>query len=304
LALAAGLALVALAAGLLLAGTPWLGGAGEGDWLSRALASRLSIICIALTTVGALCLALLLGLLHRLGAPNRRRRRDGEEGTAILEFAMVLPIMLYIVLVMAQASLLLAGNLCVHYSAYCAARSAIVQVPLNIDMFEGPNVLRDQTYSTKMFRIRQAALWALMPVSSAHPDLPRHHAADITQGIDGYFRSLGERMPHWAREDYIGRKMTYADDHTLVELDEPEDQPSVYPWTYKDDEDLHITVRHVLYLSIPYANRLFTDVLDRDNGRELGFAPSAYGLMIEATSTLTNEGVQDYIDREWFPGDP
>ena len=86
----------------------------------------------------------------------------GQDGAAIVEFVMVLPILLMIVLVMVQSSLLMAGNLCVHYSAYCAARGAIVYVPFDSPPTEPPNaVLGSSIDSYKRMRIKQAAVWAL-----------------------------------------------------------------------------------------------------------------------------------------------
>ena len=66
---------------------------------------------------------------------------------------------------------------------------------------------------------------------------------------------------------------------------------------YGPHEDIRVRVRHVFYLSIPYVGRLFMK-LGQEDARELDFGDGEYGLVIHATTSLTNEGVQDYIEEE------
>src|SRR5690606_37869617 len=54
-----------------------------------------------------------------------------QAGTATMEFALVFPIFLFFILTLVQTSLLMVGNLYVHYAAFASVRSAIVQVPRN-----------------------------------------------------------------------------------------------------------------------------------------------------------------------------
>lgn len=297
-------ALLAGVAGVIAAGgTGWMSGAGQGDWLAGALTSKLSLLCIALLLGGALVVSLLIGVMYVLGGPGRAAKRSGQEGTAIIEFVLVMPIVLTLSLIMAQSSLLLGGNLCVHYAAYCAARTAIVQVPNNIDPLEPPNYVLNDPNSTKMYAIRLSAIWAVLPVSSSSKDLPEADAAVLSGALSSYFSRHGRPRPGWARPDYLGRKLSYAIDYTDVELDEPIGYTVIDGETYYGPgEDLRVTVRHMLYLSVPYANRIFAELLDPQHGQKLGFGPGAYGLEIQASSKLTNEGVQDFVDIEQFPG--
>ena len=71
--------------------------------------------------------------------------------------------------------------------------------------------------------------------------------------------------------------------------------------SYGDEEDLTVTVSHTFYLAVPYGGRLFA-LMDSGNAVDLDFAPGEYGLIIRATSTLTNEGAPDFIEPESFPG--
>jgi hypothetical protein len=113
-----------------------------GHWLLTALASRLFLVCGAVLVASLAVLLVLSYALWKIGS-SLRRRVQPQGGAAIVEFAMVLPILLLLVLLMGQSALLMTGNLCVHYAAFCAARSAIVQVPLALNDTEPRNVLAD-----------------------------------------------------------------------------------------------------------------------------------------------------------------
>ena len=65
---------------------------------------------------------------------------------------------------------------------------------------------------------------------------------------------------------------------------------------YKEHEDITVYVKHDLYLAVPYANSLFSD-------KDLGFGKGERAAIINTKYTLTNEGVQDYVDVETFPED-
>ena len=244
------------------------------------------------------------------GAAGGRRpaRADAEAGTAMIEFAMVLPIALILVLIMAQATMLMVGNLCVHYAAYCAARTAIVTVPDGPRrMFleeaqrsgeEVPNVMNDHYFSAaaggseKGGRIWWAAVLGVMPVSGSTPLIGEADTSSLQRGLDDFFANYGRDKPGWA-ESLFGRKLQYAQDYTAVTLGGAQDG-----LVYRDNEDLHVQVEHTYYLSVPFAARLFSLFED---GVELGIGDGEYGLVIRADCWLTNEGVQDYVEREPFP---
>jgi hypothetical protein len=262
--------------------------------------------------------------------------RDGhatEEGAATLEFALVLPVALMIVLIMIQSSLLMGGNLCTHYAAFCAARSAIVNVPRNFQE-EGPNIVGDAASSSKLRRIQMAAIWAVMPVSCTQQDGPTVNASNLEDALAAVFDGQAGGVPGWIRKD-IGRRLAYAQDHTTVTLEPPSgkappgggngiappawgdpgatDPPSVaigrpyYPSAmsgsnaYAPGEDLRIHVKHDFYLSVPYAARVFSKVVG--DGMQLDFGQGQFALTIYADCTLTNEGEQDFVEMEKFPKD-
>jgi hypothetical protein len=268
------------------------GGSYQRRWMVGAMTSRLSVVCAVVLVVCAGALVGVCRLLWEVGA-SRRGRVGGQEGAAILEFALVLPIAMALVLVMVQCSLLMGGNLCVHYAAFCAARSAVVYVPDDFSPGEPPNLVSEARWSGKLRRIRDAAVWAVFPISCGHSSYPEEDVGRLREGLEEFFDGYGQRAPGWV-DGRIGRKLQYAQDHTEVDLHPPADG-----LTYAPHEDLRVTVRHTFYLSVPYANWVFRH-LDRDDGVDLDFGDGEYGMVITASCTLTNEGVRDYVDIERF----
>ncbi len=297
------LALLAMAAGLVAAAIQGaLRGASDG-WLIRAVTSRGFLISAAITFASAAALLAVCWALWQAGAAGRQRR-DGQSGAAVLEFAMALPIALVLVLIMTQSSLLMGGNLCVHYAAYCAARSAIVQIPRDLSPSEPPNVVTEGG-SSKRLKIKLAAVWAVMPVSSSSKQLPTG-SGSIADDLKSFFDDYDVDPPGWLRSDKLGRMMNYAEEHTQIELmqrvdmgqDEPPEYHTLsYPYIYGEHEEVRVVVRHKFYLAVPYADWLFHQ-MGKANGVDLG--DGYFGLMIDAATSLTNEGTQDYIEIEKF----
>jgi len=265
------------------------------NWLFRALTSPLTLICAAVMLACAAALALLGQALWLAGARGRAARRS-EEGAAILEFVMVLPIALMIILIMVQSMLLMVGNLCVHYSAYAAARTAIVAIPDDYSPTEPPNHVSPPGSSAKQRRIKLAACWALMPVSSSSSNVGAGSTPELTGGLGRFFSSFGKQTPYWVQA-HLAHKMQYAEDYTELYLDPPKEDPN---GPYERNEDIHVTVRHTFYLAVPYAGKLFSEV---SGGVELPLGTGEYGMEIVADCSLTNEGESDIIEIELFPPD-
>lgn len=282
---------LALLAGGLLAGPAH----SAKSWTMQALSDGSFLIAAALTVLSAVLLGAIGQAMWRIAA-RRRPQNDSQGGTLMIEFALVLPIALMLVLILVQSSMLMAGNLCVHYSAFCAARAAATSVPLDYWPSEQPNVVdfNDVEGSAKLRRIKLAAVYAVMPVSCGDENLPDSGIA-LQDSLESYFGSIGQQTPHWVRA-MIGRKWQYADEHTTIVLDPPADNQKFAP-----GEDVAVTVEHEFYLSIPYAGRLFS--LGNDGVTFSLGASTGYATKIRATGRMTNEGVQDYIDVETFPND-
>ncbi|MBS3733915.1 MAG: pilus assembly protein [Phycisphaerae bacterium] len=276
----------------------------SGDWLARGLVSPLSLWCLALFAACLVGLGLLGGVLRTVG---RSARLDADSGSAMVEFALVMPLAIVLGLVMFQSMLLMRANLCVHYAAYCGARTAIVAMPDGprpVDPTHGPdpsdepqNVIWDTHYSAyrgeswKARRVWRAAVWAALPVAAAGEAFPSGNAA-LQEGLETFFSRYGQQTPHWVSRR-LDRKLAYAQDHTAVAI-----SPPANGLTYNANEDVSVRVEHTIYLSVPYANWLFAQMFD--GGTELAGASGEYGTVVETTCTLTNEGVQDFVEMESY----
>lgn len=274
----------------------------RSHWLLQAAASRMFIACAAVLVVCAVLFAAVAWMLWRAGRPYRTAGR-GQQGVAIIEFALALPFLLMLGLLMAQASLLMVGNVCVHYSAFCATRTAIVVIPQDYGKEEPRNLLLDDSQDTtsKKYRVKLSATTALLPVSCDSQDIdPAGEGGDVyVKGVKTFLSLQGVEQPAWA-DERLSRKMAYAAAHTAVTVEPPLPRHDEKNGYFQDNEDVHVTVRHTFYLSVPTAARIFGLF---PGGVELGFGQNEYGTEIVASYTLPNEGVQDYVDIETFPQD-
>ena len=271
----------------------WIVGAFNAGWLGRALRSRLILLSGGIALFSLVVICFLVGAIWKMGQPYRamRTRQRDDKGTAALEFALVFPIAFVIVLIMIQSSLLVAGNIAVHYAAYAAARAAIVWIPEDASLEEPRNVLAGTDGSIKMGHIRAAAVYAVMPVSASNPvggGSTEGDFAAIQQGIERFYQLYGINVPNWVRTMLPG-KFAYAWNHTSVWVDPPANGES-----YGDHETIQVHVRHDLYLAVPYVNRIFGHSLCPGG---CGY----YATQVATTCALTNQGVRDEIDEEQFP---
>ncbi|HDZ22125.1 hypothetical protein LCGC14_0302320 [marine sediment metagenome] len=297
--LAAGL-IAAVGAGALAAAATWR----PADWVAAAAGSRGFLTHAAVVVVAGALLAGALTVLAQAGAPARRGRANrpsDQAGTAILEFAMVLPIALFLVLLMAQSTMLMIGHLSVHYAAFCAARSAVVTVPLDLEDYYGEprnEVIDDSASSEKIQIIRDAAIWAVLPISSSSRDLADGDAFELTTGLREMFDHYAKDTPAWV-DRVLARKLRYADEQTDVWMRRPAND-----YDFGENEELRVFVRHTFHLSIPYANSFwyrFYALMGRDDVTKLDFGASEYGMELIASCRLTNEGVRDEIIPEEYP---
>jgi len=268
----------------------------KSRWLLEAITTHQFLTAAAVFLASAMGMICLCVLLWRVGRPYRRTRklRLGDQGGAVIvEFALVLPFLLMLSLIMAQSAALMAGNIAVNYSAFCAARSAVVNVPLELAN-EPTNTLAAPAASTKLNRIKDAAVWAITPVSCPNNTYATAPCADLQAAIDRHMAAYNKPRPVWL-DNTLPQRLQYAKDNTTVAIRAPANGV-----TYQEHEDIVADVSHVFYLGVPFAGRVLSGVFGND-GRTLGFAPGQYGVIINATSRLPNEGGQDYVDIEKFP---
>ncbi len=277
----------------------WIAWRARPVWFDGFLTNRLTVIAGLCMLASGAVLVFLCGMMRRLGRnrggqcpPYGSRRFGGQEGTAAVEFALVFPVALAIVLILIQSMLLMAGNLAVNAAAYAAARSAVVWIPEDLPSSSGAdpafrnwNKLTDEKYQ----HIRMAAVFTVLPISSGKSAGGQGDSTGaISDGLREFFLRSGQGVPNWVGQ-LLAAKYNYAYENTQVTLAPPADG-----WAYAAHEDLQVRVTHLLFLSVPYANRLFGE----STGVGGGYATAA-----AASFALPNEGLVDEIDVEKFPRD-
>ena len=290
-------------------------------WASGQFRMFLAIACGSAVALGLGC-----GVLWQAGREHRRegyKKNCPQDGNAILEFALILPIMLFFALLMVQSSLLMGGYLCVNYAAFCSARSASVYIPANLSNasgqesqaldVEGPNNVNvgNPGESRKIEHIRSAAVWAVMPISDGNHSQAASRGDVLTDGLNEFFQENSQASPGWVGGDYLSKKLAYAEQHTrvtLVSLDDEgrandiAEQATDGFYLYGEHEDIHVDITHDLYLAVPYANWLMWKLDGAKSSGDLG--KGRYALEVRVSCTLTNEGTSDKIENEEFETAP
>ncbi|MFG0247655.1 MAG: TadE family protein, partial [Phycisphaeraceae bacterium JB051] len=179
------------------------------SWLSNALGQ---LVTSPLLWVFIACLFGVLGCLWGLFRHAQFRRHTdvtSESGSATLEFVLIIPMLLFCTLTLAQTTLVMGGNIFVHYSAFAATRSAITTIPLNYtDLGEPRNylVLPD---GPKAQRVRQAAVFALLPVAGRLSDSSTSESQLLVEGFKSYYRDLDQEPPVWI-DNFLAARLAYA----------------------------------------------------------------------------------------------
>ncbi len=229
----------------------------------------------------------------RLAGARCRCALTQEAGTATVEFCMVFPIVLFLILILVQATLLMVGNQFVHYAAFAATRSAIVYIPA--DMTDeggvGRNSLSLTKGSPKYDAIRASAYFAVMPVCGKLDDSNEPLRTDeFVDGLKSHFTSYGQDAPRWV-DTLAADRLRYAAENTDIQImrtvvtnqDVEFEEILVGDDPFGPREAITVWIEHKLNLSVPYVRGIFADD-DHPDGR------GKYAL-VTAHYTLTNEGI-------------
>lgn len=284
-------------------------------WLSAATAPG-SLVYLGLALGGVLAGLLLLRAGWRLRRPavvgpreTLRRaaaRLHGESGTATVEFVLVFLPGLLICLLVLQCMLLFSGNLFVHYAAFAATRSAIVNVPATGQVTRNPVAYAMRAGDAAHQRAERAAAFAVAPVSGPAGSSGADAGA-FTDGLGSLYAAYDQDAPRWVGT-LAGARVTYALRHTDVGVYrtavDPDGRVALTdlgddPLALGPKDPLTLGVTHRLHLSIPVVSALFADgthaTLDGDT-------PYA---RVTATCTLSLEGVDRLLPPEpALPRDP
>jgi hypothetical protein len=231
---------------------------------------NLDIVLYAVLGAGALFAALKLAVLLARSAGVMvplmfRRRRIGQRGQAMAEFAISFPIVLITTLILIQLALMYQARNVVTYAAFAAARAAIVWIPAETEN-EGVHEINTDG-GQKWNKIHQAASLACVPIS------PR--ASVVLAGMPGVGGVLGDVFGAFSgmmsglglAGEYLDSGLqryaysTFATEVKLYKATEAgfEEQSGTVTWNYPTDADVAVRVRHRYYLPIPLVNRFIGD---------------------------------------------
>ncbi|QQE13114.1 pilus assembly protein [Planctomycetota bacterium] len=256
---------------------------------------------VGVLTVLLLIMVMLRGMyrLHRFTVEAKSRSVSGENGSATVEFLMVFPILLFLVLLLLQLMFLLTGNIYVHYAAYAAARSAIVYIPADLGDGTIPNSIVTVKGFEKYDAIHDAAYLAMIPVSGQRDSLPADVDIDVdeyVQALNEHYVLMGHSAPPWVETLIPGRVM-YAAAHTRVEVlkmvapvgvDDFYDGLEIVKGThtYGPHDPVGVLVKHDFNLGVPYVRALFADGRLEDASGDGAYAS------IVGHALLVNEGIR------------
>jgi hypothetical protein len=267
------------------------------------------LMAIALT-LGVAILTLSL-LLWRVGARPRparawapiRLRRD-EHANATIEFALVLPVLLFLCLVLTQTTLLMGAPPFVHYASFVGARAAIVQIPRDTPGAPG-NYYVHAVGDTKHDAIHRAAAMSLLPIC---PDAaPRDGSVDDTdfplaEAMAAMYERYGRSPPPWLDQLYGRAQYALANTEITVGREIPIDSASVEYEIIDGDrfdakDAIAVRVDHRYSLTVPWANRVYADGtggLIGGGGRGGGGGVS-YWRLLSSQTRLTGAGVLETL---------
>jgi len=277
----------------------------SGGLFSAILTSSLTMKCLVIAAVLLVLLGVVLRASLRLKPLAAQSRALGADaaGTTTIEFAMLLPILLFIALSLAQVTFLMGGNIFVHYSAYAAARSAVVQIPAEYPDLPANHYVKADG-SSKYDAIRRTAALALIPAAGEGdgPYPSNVNAAPIVAALAAHYTAQGMTPPRWI-EAFMAERINYAVTNTDVDLFVPEvvDSVTVIPREVTGEklnqrDPITVRVTHRLDLPIPYANRIFADGVQGDGlGRYT---------IIQASATLVNHGITPEMHEPELPRIP
>jgi len=245
----------------------------------------LAIVC------GLILLAIVFSMLKAASKAKRSIKdiREDEDGQAMTEFILTFPILLFITLCIMQLSLIYTARLVVNYSAFSAARAAVVIIPQPID--SEPEGSIDPTLSDgKLNIIRNAARLTCTPISArattvasnfyitvaGHRIYPLKEIGDfiggllnsVGNGMNAFFDVLGLRNGGKMATIAIDKYM-YSYLFTQVQLLD-EDFKKVESTKTYERGPVTVRVIHCFRLGVPIANAFFGKKFGWDLYESLG----------------------------------
>ena len=281
--------------------------------------SKIKLSGPMLLAIGCVVVLLLI-LFSTLKAAKRAKRglhqlKEDEDGQAMTEFILTFPLLLFITLCIMQLSLIYTARLVVNYSAFSAARAAVVFIPMTFEdeMAGHINIKKDEGKRTKLEKIRDAARLTCMPVSAAGSVVLQNFRVTV-MGYDYYplktagsiigealsmvsdlFSAVGGIFGSDDFGNYVAsaiNRYTYSYFFTNVELLDDEFNVITDGKTY-GREVITVRVNHAFYCGIPIANAFLGEKWGWNLFDELGlteFSDLFGGLSLDEYTTEISGG--------------
>jgi hypothetical protein len=274
----------------------WTSGPATYRWFGGHIAHSIGLEVIAIL----LCMYILYrGSASLLRAMRGALRCGGERGAVVLQFVLLLPLLLCVMLTTFQLALVVHAKFVVNYAAFCAVRSAIVIVPTAIvsrptGKRERANVVNfKDPDSPKLHIVRRAAAlacvgisppWSLKTWIDTGTPLNWTGFAPLTTMsavFDTYTPKIDPGLEFMKRQSYA-----FSADNTKIKLQiepyrqNPKNGPSYSLITAE------VTYRY--YLTVPFGNLLLGKRYI-DFGFFNRFIPGTYYIAIRERYTLPSE---------------
>lgn len=196
-----------------------------------------------------------------------RRLVAEESGVATIEFTMIIPIMLFMILLLTQATHYMAGHIFLRYASFAASRVAAVQIPRDLQG-EPLNSINAGPGSVKFDAIHASASYALAPISGERNSNGQGvDGGALVSGLSSLYGALGHDTPNWVNR-LAEARVNYAADHTEIEILRYEVVDNLAFLTNVNDEGFHqfgpkspvgVRVKHRINLGISYVSWIFAD---------------------------------------------
>jgi hypothetical protein len=199
---------------------------------------------------------------------ERSRYRSGDQtGASAIEFILLLPALLALLLMILQIALLAQAKFVVNYAAYSAARAASVVTSTRAESIRTGRIedrnrinLNDSD-SPKLAFIRHAAALPLVGISPLwSPEVFQATGAAPIPSLAVSMRQVAAIFPASAGETNLSEQLlarahyAYNKDNVSVEIIQENGRRD---GVFRDHEQITIRITFRYYLAVPFANRLF-----------------------------------------------
>lgn len=217
----------------------------------------------------AMLLWRMVAIFGRYGVRSLRQLPRAQAGQAITEFVIVFWALIMTVTGVAQMSLMYNAKQVALYSAFAAARSAIVWIPQDVEGEDPPNQITLSTGYEKYGNIKSSAALACVPIAQSATDVLGNLPVigPVVNDVMNAINSALAVIPGLNQAVDYADKFAYAYALTTVSfvnqgpggITEIGSPGSVL--TFNQHEDITIEIEHCLFLPIPVAGHV-VDMLD------------------------------------------